>query len=182
MVLRMFLILAALGLSACGAPTTTANGAFTNQVKPAPHVPVFRGETNSASSGNVTRVSTSDAGDAILAGINAERAAKGLPALSTDPRLTRAAQAHAQDMAARGYFSHTAPDGSTPKARAERAGYRACLIAENISQGYPTVAGAMAGWMASKGHRDNILRRGVSEIGVGVGAGRTYVTVFAKPC
>ncbi|WP_417249994.1 CAP domain-containing protein [Celeribacter sp.] len=140
------------------------------------------GESNGASSVQAGNAKATETARVILAEINAERAAKGLGALQTNPRLSAAAQAHAEDMAARGYFSHVSKDGSTPKIRAERAGYRACLIAENISRGYPSAQQAVAGWMASKGHRENILRRGVSQIGIGIGAGRTYVTVFADPC
>src|SRR5262249_6851523 len=45
------------------------------------------------------------------------------PALRASPALTRAASAHAGDMAERGSMSHAGRDGSTPAQRVSRAGY-----------------------------------------------------------
>lgn len=124
------------------------------------------------------------AGDAdeIVAMINAERAAKGLPGLAVNAQLEKSAQKHATDMHKKSYFSHTGKNGSTLMQRVKRAGYKPCLAAENLSIGYSSVAKAIEGWMNSKGHRQNILRKGVTEIGIGVADGALYVAVFAKPC
>ncbi len=119
--------------------------------------------------------------------VNAERRRAGLPPLALDAKLTRAAQGHACDMAKRGFFSHTNPNGSTPKVRVKKAGYRTCLTAENISFGWRSVDQVMNDLMHSPKHRANILRRGVNEIGIGYvprinGQGPWYVQVFAHPC
>ncbi len=122
---------------------------------------------------------------AVIQSVNTERATRGLPALKPDPELAATAQAHACEMGKRGYFSHEGRNGSTVMARAKRQGYKACLIAENIALGQGDVAQVMASWMGSKGHRANILRRGVSDTGVGVALqkGRlVWVQVFARPC
>jgi uncharacterized protein YkwD len=122
---------------------------------------------------------------AVIQSVNTERANRGLPALKQDPELTAAAQAHACDMGKRGYFAHEGRNGSTVMTRAKRQGYKACLIAENIALGQGDVAQVMASWMGSKGHRANILRRGVRATGVGVALqkGRmVWVQVFARPC
>jgi uncharacterized protein YkwD len=122
---------------------------------------------------------------AVIQSVNTERAIRGLPALKQDPELSAAAQAHACDMGKRGYFSHAGRNGSTVMTRAKTQGYRACLIAENIALGQGDVAQVMASWIGSKGHRANILRRGVRDTGVGVALqkGRlVWVQVFAKPC
>lgn len=121
----------------------------------------------------------------MLNAVNAERAQAGLPALKRNALLEQAAVAHACDMEAQGYFAHEGRDGSTPMTRVKRTGYGPCGAAENISQGYPTVQASMAGLMQSQGHRANILRRQVNEIGVGVAHGNGgpfYVQVFGKSC
>ena len=119
--------------------------------------------------------------------VNQQRTAKGLPKLSTDERLTQAAQAHACDMARKGYFSHRGVNGSTTMSRVKKLGYRACLSAENISYGWPDTGRAMQDLMQSSGHRANILRKQARAIGIGVvpkqgKAGPWYVQVFAAPC
>ena len=110
---------------------------------------------------------------------NAERARHHCPALIVDARLTRAAQGHSQDMAARRYFSHTSRDGRSPAARISATGYRYSRWAENIAWGYATPAAVVAAWMKSAGHRANILNCALRQIGVGYaksGTGTPYWT------
>lgn len=119
--------------------------------------------------------------------VNAQRKANGLAALKSDQRLDKAAQAHACDMARKGYFSHTEPNGSTATIRVKQSGYKSCVTAENISYGWRELPQAMTDLMNSPGHRANILRTTVRAIGVGYvpkqgKAGPWYVQVFAKPC
>ncbi len=113
--------------------------------------------------------------------VNAARKGKGRKAIQRSSRLDAVAASHANDMAKRGYFSHVSPNGSKPSDRARRAGYRYCLIAENIANGYPTVAQVMNGWMKSSGHRKNILLPKVTEFGLARAPGDTWVMVLAKP-
>lgn len=91
----------------------------------------------------------------------------GLPPLKAVPELMQAARAHAEDMAAQGYFSHQARDGSSPSDRAKRAGY-AASASENIawSSADSTAFETVTRWMRSSGHRANILGAH-REIGVG---------------
>lgn len=123
----------------------------------------------------------------ILARLNAERGAAGLPGLRENPTLSAAAQAHACDMAIRGYFNHQSPEGTMPWDRADAAGYRSCGAAENIAWGNFDAAAVMDGWMKSPGHRANILLDFVTEVGIGVApaigsAKPQFVQLFAKPC
>ena len=123
--------------------------------------------------------------EAVIQSVNRQRSNQQLPTLKQDPELTAAAQAHACDMGQKGYFSHEGRDGSTVMTRAKTQGYQACLIAENIAWGQGDVAQVMASWTGSKGHRANILRRGVRDTGVGIALqkGRlVWVQVFARPC
>ncbi|MFD9790015.1 CAP domain-containing protein [Streptomyces sp. NPDC059070] len=110
---------------------------------------------------------------------NGHRASAGLRPLSDDGRLATAAQAYSSDMAARGFYSHTSPEGLEPwdRARAAGAGHRG--IGENIACGQRTAAEVVEGWMNSPGHRANILKPDFTHIGVGFeGGGRagTYWT------
>ncbi|AJE46242.1 CAP domain-containing protein [Celeribacter indicus] len=118
----------------------------------------------------------------LLAAMNAERRTRGLAPLAEDRRLTRAAQAHADDLARRGYFSHSSPEGATPLRRVTQAGYTGCLVAENLSYGWGSAERAVAEWMRSPGHRANLLNDGMREAGVGVGPNALFVAVFAAPC
>ncbi|ANZ34708.1 hypothetical protein BBK82_00045 [Lentzea guizhouensis] len=99
---------------------------------------------------------------------NAERAKAGCGALKRHTALDTAAQSHSADMAKHNYFSHTGRDGSSPTARMQRAGYpRNTGTGENIAAGYPTAAETVKGWLASAGHRRNMLNCAYKSIGVG---------------
>lgn len=106
------------------------------------------------------------------------RAQQGLGPVKTNPKLELAAERHAQDMARRGFFSHTGSNGSSLGQRAKRAGYRYCLIAENIAKGQKSAGEAMQSWMASQGHRRNMLHRRVREVGVARAPGNVWVMVL----
>jgi len=104
--------------------------------------------------------------------LNAERREAGLRRLRRDRRAERAALAHAEDMAEREFFSHTCPDGTVPRDRAEEARARFERVGENIAAGQPTPEEVMRSWMASPGHRENILREEYTHVGVGLAWGR----------
>lgn len=99
--------------------------------------------------------------------INRERAQAGLPPLEADPELTEVARRHSADMFARGYFSHSTPEGLTPFDRIEQSGVRYRTAGENLAHA-PTVTIAHNGLMNSPGHRENILRPDFGRIGIGI--------------
>ncbi|MEU6978953.1 CAP domain-containing protein [Streptomyces sp. NPDC046371] len=99
--------------------------------------------------------------------VNAERAKVGCVAVRSDAQLASLAGAFSADMAARNFFDHTDPDGRTPWVRAEKAGVSG-LGAENIARGQVDAAAVMKSWMASDGHRANILNCDYTTLGVGV--------------
>jgi uncharacterized protein YkwD len=103
----------------------------------------------------------------VVALVNAERAQAGCQPLVIDAALSRLAADHSQDMAERGYFDHTDPDGRDPWDRAAAAGVDN-LGGENIAQGQPDAQAVMDAWMNSEGHRANILNCDFTTIGVGV--------------
>ncbi|MEV7504099.1 CAP domain-containing protein [Streptomyces sp. NPDC093018] len=108
--------------------------------------------------------------------VNAERAKAGCRPLTLNAKLTKAAQEHSADMAAHQNMSHTGSDGSDPGTRITQAGYTWSAYGENVAYGYSTAAEVMAGWMASPGHRANILNCGYQEIGVGLAQPGSYWT------
>ncbi|MEU1409192.1 CAP domain-containing protein [Streptomyces sp. NPDC005728] len=112
----------------------------------------------------------------IVALVNAERSKVGCSALTLNATLTKAAQAHSQDMAAHQNMSHTGSDGSSPGDRITRAGYSWSAYGENVAYGYTTPEQVMAGWMSSPGHRANILNCSFKEIGVGLAQPNSYWT------
>jgi uncharacterized protein YkwD len=113
----------------------------------------------------------------VLRLVNEERAAESLPPLAWDASLALAAQAHAEDMVANGYFSHDSPDGRTFADRVRETDYPGAPTGENIAAGYPSPAAVVEGWMNSPGHRANILSGRSTELGVGL-AERHWVQVF----
>lgn len=113
--------------------------------------------------------------------INDARADAGVPAV-TSTMLGLVAIDHSKDMACRDFFDHINPDGENPADRVEEglgADYAPPYrhISENIGAGRATAREQFDSWMASAGHRDNILDDRVDEVGVGlvyISAGSTY--------
>ena len=79
---------------------------------------------------------------------------------TAEPRLARAAVAHAVSMAGEDYFSHTGSDGSSAGDRIGTQGYRWRSWGENIAAGYPTPSAVVRGWLASAGHCRNLMNGG----------------------
>ncbi|MBT2383073.1 CAP domain-containing protein, partial [Streptomyces sp. ISL-11] len=107
-------------------------------------------------------------GQQVTSLVNAERAKAGCSPVTENSTLDSAAQGHSDDMAARGFFNHTNPDGAGPGERITAAGYRWSTYGENIAYGQQDAAAVMDSWMHSDGHRKNILNCSFKEIGVGV--------------
>ncbi|MEV3971982.1 CAP domain-containing protein [Streptomyces sp. NPDC050698] len=103
----------------------------------------------------------------VLSLVNEERAKVGCSPVAANSALTGLAQSYSEDMAARGFFDHTDPDGRTPWDRAEKAGI-SNLGGENIARGQADAAAVMDAWMNSPGHRANILNCDFKTLGVGV--------------
>jgi uncharacterized protein YkwD len=87
-------------------------------------------------------------------------------ALKLSAELVTAALAHSLDMAARNYFEHQGPDGSTPASRVTRAGYPWRVVGENIAAGVATPDEAVEGWLQSPGHCENLMDPRFTDMGV----------------
>ncbi|MEU6772013.1 CAP domain-containing protein [Streptomyces sp. NPDC046759] len=154
-------------------PTPTAPPSGKPESTPSPTA----SKTPKASSAPVS-VSAANAAEAeVLKLVNQERAKVGCSPLAANSSLTTLAESFSDDMAARGFFDHTDPDGKTPWDRASAAGITD-LGGENIARGQADAAAVMEAWMNSPGHRANILNCDFKTLGVGVhfGAGGPWWT------
>lgn len=114
--------------------------------------------------------------------INDIRKDKRRKPLSYSTQLEDVATGHANEMASKGYFSHTGANGSTIGGRTTVQGYKWCFVAENIAQGQRSLEDVMAAWKSSKGHYKNMIHKKAREFGLARGAGNTWVMVLAAPC
>ncbi|RLQ96240.1 hypothetical protein D9X91_08110 [Falsibacillus albus] len=106
--------------------------------------------------------------------VNKERAKAGVSPLSLASDVTNVAQVKAEDMMDNNYFSHTSPKYGDPFEMLNHFGIHWTAAGENIAAGQTTPESVMASWMASTGHRENILNPDFKEIGIGFTKGGTY--------
>jgi len=109
--------------------------------------------------------------------VNEARGEHDLPPLEAGALLDESAQGHAQDMLARGYFSHVTPERRDVMDRYREAGGEQWrLVTENIGRCVGCAAPASEadverqhhGWMDSPEHRENILSESLSRYGFGL--------------
>ena len=120
--------------------------------------------------------------------VNHERDTRGIPRLSYDHHLAFIARGHSKDMAHHNYLSHIDSRRESPTDRAFRKGYNSrggkySGIGENIHQNWSVghyrsgkkytkklhhlAAEVVRSWMASSGHRANILNPNYTVEGMG---------------
>lgn len=110
----------------------------------------------------------------VLRLLNAERSKRGLRPLRENPLLAKAALWQTHDMVARRYFAHQRQGGPDFVARIRRTGYlsgaKSWALGENIAagEGSSSVESLVRAWMASPGHRHNILSKTYRDIGIGL--------------
>lgn len=105
----------------------------------------------------------------VLEWTNYYRERHGLGPLRYNSSLAMAAQLKVKDMFEEQYFEHTSPDGVRFTEFDERAGYEYILVGENIALGnFVSSKDLVDAWMASPGHRANILNKNYTEIGIGL--------------
>lgn len=139
---------------------------------------------------NVLGYATNTSSAGLLASTNVQRTSNGLGALAINGKLTQAAQAKANDMVARNYWSHNTPDGQEPWVFFTNAGYDYLAAGENLAYGFATSEDTVTGWMNSPGHRANILNTAYQEVGFGIansgnfqssGEQTIVVAMYGKP-
>lgn len=119
---------------------------------------------------------------------NGDRAVNELGTLAVNPVLVAVAQAKANDMAAKGYFAHTSPEGRDPWYWFAEGGYRFSHAGENLAVDFSDSVAVEEAWMSSPGHRANLLDGRFTEVGIAIARGSyegretTFVVeVFGTP-
>jgi uncharacterized protein YkwD len=112
--------------------------------------------------------------ESLLQETNEERSAVGQHTLALNDKLSRAAQAKANDMAAKDYWSHTTPDGQEPWVFVVNAGYEYKKAGENLAYGFRSSEATISGWMNSPSHKDNLLDSSYTEAGFGYANSSNY--------
>lgn len=110
--------------------------------------------------------------DELISLTNKEREEAGFTPLVLSPELNEAAQNKAKDMFEKGYWAHNSPDGITPWSYIINSGYRYIYAGENLARDFNDTQGVVEAWMASPGHRDNILSPNYQDIGFAVVNGK----------
>jgi len=96
--------------------------------------------------------------------ISQYRQNNGLGSVEIDPALIRLAEQQSLAMASQNKLDHDVK-APLPK-RLNASGYPAALAVENVSAGYHTLAEAFSGWRDSPPHKANMLKNGVTKLGI----------------
>lgn len=100
--------------------------------------------------------------------VNFARQQNGLQTLTTNDKLTTAANMKANDMFEHSYFDHISPDNITPWDWLHRVNYTYKNAGENLARSFETISGAHLALMQSPSHKANILGEKYTEIGVAI--------------
>lgn len=136
------LLVAAIGLTACGA-----------------------GGVSSAKQYKISSGSTSRVQFRVLDSVNALRQASGAGPVELNAQLNAAAATHSRDMSAQNRPWHFGSDGSSPLDRVSRVGYTGQLTGESISESYESEVETLAAWMDQDDTRSVILDRSAQDMG-----------------
>ena len=112
----------------------------------------------------------------VLELVNQQRAANGLGAVSYDRQLDQASEQHNAQQVAMRSMAHDGIGDGDPGSRIRATGF-ARSWGENVATGQVSPEQVVAEWMASPGHRKNILDPAFRLMGVSYGTsseGRTY--------
>lgn len=125
-------------------------------------------------SNGVLAYATNMSSTGLLSATNAQRSSNGQTDLSLNAQLSQAAQAKANDMVGRNYWSHNTPEGNAPWVFISQAGYSYTQAGENLAYGFLTSDDTVVGWMNSPSHRDNLLKNAYKEVGFGIANSANY--------
>lgn len=111
---------------------------------------------------------------AVLAEVNKERANAGVPALKLHTGVQNVALIKAKDMADNNYFGHDSPTFGGPNKMLDMAGISYRALGENLVAVANTPEMIVAKWMASPGHKANMLSDSYTHTGIGIYSGGSY--------
>jgi uncharacterized protein YkwD len=125
--------------------------------------------------------------DSIVRLVNYERIKKGLEPLTTNEKLTSAAQKKAEDIFKNNFFGHTIAD-RTFSSWIKDEKYEYSYIGENLAIDFISSEGAINAWLDSPTHKQNLLNDRFKETGVAVLDGKfkdkntiLIVQIFGTP-
>lgn len=110
----------------------------------------------------------------LLQATNSQRQLNSKDTLQLNDALSRAAQAKADDMVAKNYWSHRTPDGKDPWMFIDKAGYAYQKAGENLAYGFSDSQATISAWMNSETHRNNLLDTAYTEVGFGFANGNNF--------
>jgi uncharacterized protein YkwD len=122
----------------------------------------------------VLGVATNLTASELLIDTNMIRANNQQGDLALNKELNAAAQAKANDMAQRNYWSHKTPDGDAPWVFLNDNGYKYQAAGENLAYGFMNADQILTGWMGSKEHKANILNGNFQHVGFGIANARNF--------
>ncbi|MSU90704.1 CAP domain-containing protein [Rhodobacteraceae bacterium 2CG4] len=99
--------------------------------------------------------------------LNAYRATRGLRPVTLSARLTAAARTHARDMSVQERAWHFGSDGTSPRDRAERAGFAGRVLGENISESFDDELQVLQSWIDDPVTRSVMLSPEADSVGLG---------------
>jgi len=106
--------------------------------------------------------------DEVIRLTNERRISAGIPVLTYNAQLASAAKAKGDDMLAKDYWAHVAPDGTQPWKFFNDVGYKYKYAGENLAKDFSSPQAAVDAWMASPSHKENLLSSKYTEIGIAV--------------
>lgn len=104
--------------------------------------------------------------------------------LRFNEKLNTVAQAKAEDMANRKYFSHTTPEGNKVWIDIQKSNYSYLTVGENLALGWNNPIAMMEAWKKSPSHNYNLINHRYRETGIGIAQrnGTYYIVhLFAQP-
>ena len=120
--------------------------------------------------------------------LNQDRIKYGLKPLAPNPKLEAAAEAKAKDILKNNYFAHVSPTGREPWDFIKGQGFKYAFAGENLAINYTNPYELENDFMASPGHRENLLSPLFTEVGIAVLSGTYHgkpavitVQMFASP-
>ncbi len=131
--------------------------------------------------GRVLAYATTMSSSGLLSSTNSARAQNGKASLQINSKLAAAAQAKANDMATRNYWSHNTPEGNPPGTFVTAQGYSYQKLGENLAAGFSDEQSTVNGWMGSAPHRENVLDSAFSEVGFGWANNPNYTSAGGGP-
>jgi hypothetical protein len=143
---------------------------------------------NGAKTGNVLGVESDITITSLFNQTNVSRVQVGIPALKINEKLNQAAYLKAQDMFAKQYWAHNAPDGTQPWKWFGDVKYNYDQAGENLAKNFTSTNSVMTAWLDSPEHKANILKSEYQDVGFAILSGdidnkptSIVVALYAKP-